>query len=875
MKKSVQPCAPDIGLLLDGTPVVVFTGDPESMSTTSISANVEEQFGYRPEEFLGGSDLWRRIIHPGDKVSVNAWLEELMRAGETVMEYRLRRKDGQWRWVRDRSLLRRDGEGRPVEIVGCFYDIEERKRAEQAREREAGLLKALFRDHLAVMLLLHPESLDILDANVAASTFYGWSTDELRSMNFRHICQDGPACHAQVVEQCRDVGCRVAVCRHLCAGGQIRDVDIRITRITVEERTVLFAIVSDITGRVRAENALRESEARLRSLYENSMEGMFQSTLEGRFLWVNPALARMFGYESPEALVAGIKEIGSEVYVDPADRECVVKDIMEKGFVERREVRIRRRDGSPLWVSASSWAVRDESGAMVRIEGILDDITARKKAESERMLLATAVEQAAEGMAILTGGTWEIEYSNPAFSRIMGVEKARLIGRGFFEFFGKGRPPLPARDVRRALLEGMEWMGAFKDARPDGTPLAVEAVFSPLRDESGRVTNAVALLRDVTHVDRLEKRLRRAQKLEAVGTLAAGIAHDFNNILTPILLNAEVGMQLLGEGDIMRRPLNEIIQAGGRARQLIRQIVAFGRRGDLRAARVALASIVAETLGGVRSGLPPDVELKFADESRGVQVMADPGILHQVVVNLAENAVYAMRQDGGTLSVTLTARTLRTEDSPGGLPPGDYAVLSVADTGHGMDKALLDRIFTPFFTTKKPGEGTGMGLSMVYGSVRSLGGDVRVESELGKGSLFEVFLPVAEPGAAGAGINGRRALVVDGHAFSRRALAMTLGELGFGVTMMRDPARALKAAGKTPGLFAAVLAGEDLRGMSGREFLKACRAAAKGARLVLISDAGDAWGDRDVIDAVVRRPVTTASLAAALAGGVPSTSSTG
>lgn len=874
MKATFQPAAPDIGQLLDDSPVVVFTADPASMTTTSISANVEEQFAYAPEEFLGGSGLWRSIIHPGDLKRVNAWLDDFMRTGEMAMEYRLRRKDGQWRWVRDRILLRRDGEGRPVEIVGCFYDIEERKRAEQVREREAGLLKALFRDHLAVMLLLHPESLDILDANVAASAFYGWSREQLRSMNFRQICRDAPSCHQQVVEQCREAGCRVAVCRHLCADGQIRDVDIRITRITVEERAVLFAIVSDITGRVRAENALRESEARLRSLYENSTEGMFQSSVEGRFLWVNPALARIFGHESPEALVAGVKDIGAELYFDPADRDDVIKEIVEKGFFERREVRIRRRDGSPIWVSASSWAVKDKSGAIVRIEGILEDITARKKTESERMLLATAVEQAAEGMAILTGGTWRIEYTNPAFSRITGVEKARLIGSGFFEFFGKGRPPLPARDVRRALMEGMEWMGAFKDVKPDGAPLSVEAVFSPLRDESGRVTNAVALLRDVTHVDRLEKRLRRAQKLEAVGTLAAGMAHDFNNILTPILLNAEVGMQLLGEGDIMRRPLTEIIQAGGRARQLIRQILAFSRRGDIRAARVGLASIVAETLGSLRPGLPPDVELKFEDESRGVQVVADPSILHQVVVNLAENAVQAMRQGGGTLSVTLSARTLRTEEAPGGLSAGDYAVLTVEDTGHGMDKALLERIFTPFFTTKKPGEGTGMGLSIVYGSVRSLGGDVRVESELGRGSLFEVFLPVAAPEAAGAGLAGRRALVVDGQAFSRRALAMTLGEFGYSVTMMRDPARALKAACKTPGLFAAVLAGEDLRGMSGQEFLEACRAANKDARLVLIAD-GDAGGTgRGVIDAVVRRPVTTAALAAALAVGEPPTSST-
>jgi PAS domain S-box-containing protein len=612
-----------------------------------------------------------------------------------------------------------------------------------------GLFEAMFREHLTVMLLLHPATLDVLDANAAALDFYGWSRDELHTKNFRRICQDGPACHAQVIEQCRSAGRRVTLCRHRVSGGRVCDVDLRISRIQAGGRTVLFAIISDITD--------------------------------------------------------------------------------------------------------------------------------RKKAESERMLLVTAVEQAAEGMAIVTGGSWQVEYANAAFGYVAGLDRAAILGQDFFGLFGSVRAALPVRDIQQALLEGQEWTGQLKGVKPGGRPLSAEAVFSPIRDEAGLVTNAVVLLRDAGYQDRMEKRLRRAHKLEAVGTLAGGIAHDFNNILTPILLNAEVGMQLLSPEDVLRRPLEEIIQAGGRARQLIKQILVFSRQGDLRAARIDLAPIVRETLKLMRSGLPPDVELRLEEGGEALEVMADPSLVHQMVTNLADNALHAMQERGGTLTISLKLSAVEPGEhalsTP--LPPGEYAMLAVADTGHGMDQSVMERIFTPFFTTKRPGEGTGMGLSTVYGIARSLGGAVRVESELGRGSLFEVYLPLA--GMVPMAVKGgrdRRALVVDTQAFSRRALAMTLGEIGFKATMLRDAPKALKAFARTPDFFDVVLVAEDLHGMSGRSFLKACRKAGGQARLILLSDHEESGAALGVADGELRRPVSVSDLAKALegVGGGPGTS---
>ncbi|GFK95572.1 Sensor kinase CckA [Fundidesulfovibrio magnetotacticus] len=730
------------------------------------------------------------------------------------------------------------------------------------------LFEGLFRLHLAVMLVLDPETLQVLDANDAALAFYGWTPGEIGFRGLGDICQDGPLCTLETLERCREGGGRVARCRHLAAGGEVRDVDIRISRIPSGERCVLFAVVSDVTALVRAENALRDSEERLRSICENTREGLFQVDLERRrYLWVNQAYARILGYESPGELLEAMEDPESQAWYSLEERERVMSVLLERGFLERHELRLRRRDGRAAWLSGSAWVVRGSGGEAARIEGVVEDITPRKRAEDERMLLATAVEQAAEGVAIVTGGSWLVEYANPAFGTVTGFERGEILGRDFFSLFGRGRQPLPSRDIREALLEGREWTGPVRDVKPGGQPLAAEAVFSPIRDATGRVGRAVVLLRDVSPLTRLENRLRRAQKLEAVGTLAGGIAHDFNNILTPILLNAEVGLQLVEQGDILRRPLEEIARAGGRARQLIRQVLVFSRQGDLRAERVDLAEIVREAARLLRERLPGNVALALDVDPESLPVLADPGLLHQVVVNLADNALHAMQEKGGVLGLRIMRRR-------GGCPEGaaesrqregEHALLAVSDTGHGMDEALVERIFTPFFTTKRPGEGTGMGLSAVHGIIRSLGGGVRVESRLGEGSLFEVCLPLAGPVAPpGREPGGQRVLVVDAQAFSRRALAMILEGLGYKTTAMRDAAKALRVFARAPGRFRAVLAGEDLHGMSGRTFLKACRQAGRQSGLVLMADRDDEAQGRPAADAVVVKPVGAQALAQAL-----------
>lgn len=863
--------------LMANGPAVVYTADPQTRSITSVSPNVVHLLGFTEEQWLCRPELWGEVVHPEDMLEIRFLHPRLFEKDAQSLEYRMLRKDGAWRWVHDEAVLHRDGQGEPLEVVGFIYDIDDRKGREESLRREAALFEAMFRHHAAVMYLADAQTGRILDANAAALRFYGLDHPTITAMHRSELGCGGPECHSKRAEAPARGENRVGFARHGLANGEERDVEVRITPILVGEREVLFAVITDVTARVQAEQALRASEEGYRGLFENAMEGIFQSTVQGRMVTCNPAMARLLNYASPRECQRDLGDLDRRMYADPRDRRRFLELLTRDGAVEGFEAVLRRSDGQRIWASLNGRAVRDAEGRFVSIDGMMLDITARKRAEAERMLLVAAVEQATEGVAI-AGENWAMEYANPAFGDILGVSRAPLLGVLFFDLFSL--PRLPVRDIKNVLGRGEEWTGPLRGERGDGSPYQAEAVLSPIRDENGHVSRYVILVRDVTRQERLERRLRRAQKLEAIGTLAGGIAHDFNNILTPILLNAEMALQSLGPQHSLAKSLEAILDAGGRARQLIRQILTFSRQGGLRTERVELSGLVQEATKLLRATLPADIEAHLKIQAESLPVLADSSQILQIFMNLAANAVHAMREGGGALTVSLDLVRVGAEGLPGGplLPEGEYACLGVRDTGHGIEAAMQERIFTPFFTTKKPGEGTGMGLSTVHGIARSMGGGVRVESRLGEGSFFAVYLPLAplseerqaepgpgEPGrvAPRPGETGR-AMVVDADAFARRSVGMLLHRLGFRVTHMADTAKALRAIGRAGTPFAVLLAGENLRDIEGREFLAACRAWRPGAALVLMADqAVDAAGI-GAADGVLVKPVTTAALAATL-----------
>ena len=284
-----------------------------------------------------------------------------------------------------------------------------------------------------------------------------------------------------------------------------------------------------------------------------------------------------------------------------------------------------------------------------------------------------------------------------------------------------------------------------ENIRRDGERVRVAWMNKAITDDKSRVKEILCVGIDVTEKWQLEKRLAQAQKMEAIGTLAGGIAHDFNNILSAIIGYTELVLIDIPQDSLVRRNLKQVLKAGGRAKELVRQILTYSRQREREMQPVKTNLIVNEALKLLRASLPSTIQINNSIKSN-LAVMSDPINMHQVIMNLCTNAGHAMRENGGLLEVALADVDLDADfakDHPG-LKPGKFVQLTVSDTGHGMSPEVKERIFDPFFTTKKQGKGTGMGLSVVHGIVKSHGGTLTVDSIPGQGSVFKAFFPAIE-----------------------------------------------------------------------------------------------------------------------------------
>jgi signal transduction histidine kinase/ActR/RegA family two-component response regulator len=294
------------------------------------------------------------------------------------------------------------------------------------------------------------------------------------------------------------------------------------------------------------------------------------------------------------------------------------------------------------------------------------------------------------------------------------------------------------------LRQGKIWSGRIINKKKDGTLYEEETTISPVQNAQGEIINYVAVKRDVTQEVALEAQLRQAQKMEAIGTLAGGIAHDFNNILTPIIINTEMALLDLTPDSELRQDLNQVLKAGRRAKELVRQILTFSRQKEEELKPLLLSPVIKEALQLIRSTLPSTIEIRSIVEAESAVILADLTRIHQILMNLCTNAAHAMANKRGLLEVRLVLKEF-FNDSPVSYPElkaGRYVSLIVSDTGEGITPEIMDKIFDPFFTTRKLGEGTGLGLSVVHGIVKSHGGALSVKSKIGEGTSVEVLFPL-------------------------------------------------------------------------------------------------------------------------------------
>jgi PAS domain S-box-containing protein len=700
-----------------------------------------------PEEIIGKSDFelaWREmaeLYRADDKL--------VMEQGSPKLNFEEPENsaDGSLLWLRTSKLPLRDREGKVIGVIGTYEDITERKRAERALQERTAYLNTLIENNPLAIVTVDVQG-RIKLCNPAFERLFLYPQQEIEGANLDELVappESIPEAKEFTKQSLSGISVHAAS-RRRRKDGSLVDVDLYGVPLVMQGEIVgEFALYQDISTRMQAEAALIEERHLLRTLMDNVPDVIYFKDRESRFTRINKALAKMFGLNDP-AQANGKTDF--DFFTDEHAEQAFAdeQEIIRTGQpVLAKEEKETWPDGRETWVSTTKMPLRDAKGNIIGTFGISHDITARKRAEEA---LRASEEHFRSFIKNLPVGVYRttpdgrVLMANPALLRMLGYDSLQELASRNLEgvSFEAGYPRSEFREQieRQGEVRGLE--AAWK--RRDGSVVFVRESAKAIRADHGRVLHYDGTIEDITERRRLEEQFRQAQKMEAVGRLAAGVAHDFNNLLTVVIGYSDLLLKRLPASDRLRPSAEEIKKAGEQAALLTRQLLAFSRAQVLQPQILDLDSLLTNAQQILERVIGEDIELVTHLPPGLGHVKADPGQIEQVILNLAVNARDAMPQ-GGWLA--LEAANVELDSTyargHGGVLPGHYVMVAMSDNGIGMDAETQARIFEPFFTTKEQGKGTGLGLSMVYGIVKQSGGSISVYSEPGKGTTFKVYLP--------------------------------------------------------------------------------------------------------------------------------------
>lgn len=623
------------------------------------------------------------------------------------------------------------------------------------------------------------------------------------------------------------------------------------------------------------------------SLFREVKDMIYRMSLpDGTYTYVSPASAAVLGY-TPEECYHSPQLVRETIHPDWHGYFREQWANLLAGIVPPfYEYQVIHKSGEVRWMQQSNVLVKDEKGNPVAIEGIVRDVTKQKVAETKFEEWKNRYEA-----AVLSSHNILYDWDSVTNEVIYGGDLESILGYTYDQMAG-GLPrwqSLIHPDDKDHFQEVINKIIATKEPaylsyrvrKKNGDYIHVEDSGRFFSDSKGNIVRMVGFVKDISQRKRmeadkrkLEEQLRQSQKMQAIGTLAGGIAHDFNNILAIIIGYAEISLRKYGDGGKLTGNLNHILASANRAKNMVDQILMFSRKSEKILKPLNLGAVVKEAVKFLRSTIPTSIEIGLRIEVEENEVLADQTELHQVVMNLITNAAHAIKDKNGLIDIQLKDISLCSHSAEiKDLPPGQYFQLSVADDGAGMPEHIRNRVFEPYFTTKNPGKGTGMGLAVVHGIVKSHGGEISVYSEEGKGSIFSVFLPVIPESKHKAGKSGadmpllegtERILFVDDEKDLVESAKEILESLGYKVTTETDSSAALEEFKNNNNTYDLLITDMTMPHLTGLQLIEAIREITPGFPVILCTGFSDVINAenyaRHGINRFVMKPLNTREL---------------
>lgn len=755
----------------------------------------------------------------------------------------------------------------------------ERKQSEEEIKKRQKYLEAVLHDAPDAIITLDA-SHHVLEWNPGAEKIFGYTRDEAVGKNLDDLVS-GP----DVVDEAKANTKKVLSGQNLSPTETIRyrkdgtavNVIVAGSPIQIDgEVHGVVAVYTDITDRKRTEEALRESEEKFRLTFESVPDAVTISSMEdGRYLYVNDGFCRITGYAKEEVIGKTAFDLG--LYVNPADRERLLANLQDKDTVEGFEAQFRMKDERVVDALLSGRIFRyGEEDCLI---AVTKDITQFKEAQARIRASEKRYRDLFNSVSDLIY-THDLEgrflSANRAMTEIFGYEPEDFIGRKVTDIMKPELRPLFFTEYLEVIKKQGHYEGVTAYFTKDGRKIYIEYRNRLITPGEGD-PYITGIGRDVTErilaereIKKLNKQMLQAQKMEAVGTLAGGIAHDFNNLLQGILGYTQILLLSRDESDPDTARLEEIEKASQRARELTQQLLAFSRKVETKPRPVDLNQEVEQVRKLLERTIPKMIAMELHLEERLDVIHADPAQLEQVMMNLGVNARDAM-PDGGRLVFETENVTLDEEycETHLGARPGRYVLLSISDTGQGMDRETLEHIFEPFFTTKEVGRGTGLGLAMVYGIIKSHGGYIMCYSEPGEGTTFKIYFPVREgdPPAPETGTKSVAAmpeggsetiLLVDDEGILRDIGKDILEKFGYTVLLAPDGETALEVYRENFEDISLVILDLIMPGMGGKRCLEEILKQDPQAKVVIASGYSINGRTREALDrgarAFVKKP---------------------